>query len=82
MLGDLVIADRFCRQVLAESGWELDRQLQLPALHPGFELLSRPDGGLLGEVSRLLSSAAEDAIRDGTEQVTLSLLEQAAHALA
>ena len=35
--------------------------------------------GLLGEVSRLLNDAAEQAIRDGTEQITLALLEASAH---
>ena len=49
---------------------------------PIVQFLVATSGGLLGEVSRLLSIAAEQAIRDGTEQITLQRLEQAAHALA
>ena len=52
-----------------------------------FELQQRPiaqfiltaSGGLLGEVSRLLTKAAEAAIYTGAEQVSLELLEKAAH---
>ena len=46
------------------------------------QFLIAASGGLLGEVSRLLSSAAEQAIRDGTEQFTLQRLERTAHAFA
>lgn len=61
----------------------------LPLKRPS-ELTQRPiaqfliaaSGGLLGEVSRLLNDAAEEAIRDGSEQISLAQLEVAAHAHA
>lgn len=46
---------------------------------PVVQFLLAATGGLLGEVSRLLNSAAEEAIRSGSEQVTLPLLESAAY---
>lgn len=39
-------------------------------------------GGLLGEVSRMLNNAAELAIMDVSERITLEMLEQVAHAHA
>ena len=49
---------------------------------PIVQFLLAASGGLLGEVSRLLNDAAEQAIRDGSEQITLAQLEVAAHAHA
>jgi hypothetical protein len=46
------------------------------------QFLIAASGGLLGEVSRLLNDAAEQAICDGSEQITLAQLEVAAHAHA
>lgn len=47
---------------------------------PVVQYLIAASGGLLGDVSRLLTDAAELAILDGTERITLPHLEQAAHA--
>ena len=49
---------------------------------PIVQYLVAASGGLLGEVSRMLNAAAEQAIRDGSERVSLQHLEQASHALA
>jgi hypothetical protein len=61
----------------------------LPLRRPS-QLIQRPivqflvaaSGGLLGDVSRLLNTAAELAILDGSERITLALLEQVAHSHA
>lgn len=45
---------------------------------PVVQFLVAASGGLLGEVSRLLSDSAEAAIRDGSENITLGHLEEAA----
>ena len=49
---------------------------------PITQFLIAVSAGLLGEVSKLLNNAAEQAIRDGSERVTLLHLEQAAYAHA
>ena len=49
---------------------------------PIVQYLVAASGGLLGEVSRMLNAAAELAIRDGSERVSLQHLEQASYALA
>lgn len=49
---------------------------------PITQFLIAVSAGLLGEVSKLLNNAAEQAIRDGSERVTLLHLEQAAYAYA
>jgi hypothetical protein len=46
------------------------------------QYLLAASGGLLGDVSRMLSDAAELAIVDGSETITLVHLEQVAHANA
>jgi replication-associated recombination protein RarA len=46
------------------------------------QFLVAASGGLLGEVSRMLNTAAELAIMDGSERITLEMLEQVAHAHA
>ena len=46
---------------------------------PMVQFILTASGGLLGEVSRLLTKAAEAAIDTGAEQVSLELLEKAAH---
>lgn len=61
----------------------------LPLRRPS-QLIQRPivqfliaaSGGLLGDVSRLLNTAAELAILDSSERITLALLEQVAHSHA
>jgi replication-associated recombination protein RarA len=61
----------------------------LPLKRPS-ELTQRPivqyllvaSAGLLGDVSRMLCDAAEQAIADGSEAITLAHLEQIAHANA
>lgn len=45
---------------------------------PMAQFLMAASGGLLGEVSKLLTAAAEAAVLNGTERITLPLLEQAA----
>jgi len=42
------------------------------------QFLAAASGGLLGEVARILVEAAEAAIKDGAEQITLPHLEEAA----
>ena len=44
---------------------------------PIVQYLVAASGSLLGEVSRMLNTAAEQAIRDGSERVSLQHLEQA-----
>lgn len=44
---------------------------------PFVQFLISASGGLLGEVSRLLTEAAEHAITDGSERISLEHLEQA-----
>lgn len=46
---------------------------------PIIQFLVAASDGLLGDVSRLLNTAAELAILDGSERITLALLEQVAH---
>jgi Bacterial TniB protein len=46
---------------------------------PMAQFILTASGGLLGEVSRLLTKAAEVAISTGTEQLSLELLESAAY---
>ena len=47
---------------------------------PFVQLLIVASGGLLGEVSRILNAAAEHAIADDSERITLRHLEHACHA--
>ena len=61
-----------------EAALPLKRPSELTQ-RPIVQFLIAASGGLLGEVSRLLNDAAEQAIRDGTEQITLALLEASAH---
>jgi hypothetical protein len=49
---------------------------------PIVQSLVAASSGLLGEVSRMLNAAAELAIIDGSERITLEMLEQVAHAHA
>ena len=75
-------SDDFRRLLRAfEQTLPLRRQSELEQ-RPIAQFLIAASGGLLGEVSRLLSGAAEDAIRDGSERITLQLLEHAAYANA
>lgn len=64
-----------------EQALPLRRPSQLTQ-RPIVQFLVAASGGLLGEVSRMLNTAAELAIMDGTERITLELLEQVAHAHA
>jgi hypothetical protein len=69
--------------------WPEIRKQALPLRRPS-QLVQRPivqflvaaSGGLLGDVSSLLNTAAEMAILDGSERITLALLEQVAHSHA
>jgi len=45
---------------------------------PIAQFLMAASGGLIGEVSKLLTAAAEAAVMNGSERITLPLLEQAA----
>ena len=45
---------------------------------PIVQFVIAASGGLLGEVSRILTEAAEQAIHDGSERISLELLERAA----
>lgn len=49
------------------------------AERPVVQFLIAASGGLLGEISRILTEAAEHAIHDGSEQISLELLERAAY---
>ena len=49
---------------------------------PIVQFIVAASAGLLGEVSRILNTAAEMAILDGSERITMDLLEHAAHAYA
>jgi hypothetical protein len=64
-----------------EQALPLRRPSQLTD-RPIVQFLVAGSGGLLGEVSRMLNTAAEMAIIDGSERITLGLLEQAMHAHA
>ena len=61
-----------------EAALPLKRPSELTQ-RPLVQYLSAVSGGLLGEVSRLLNDAAEAAIRDGSERVTLGHLEHVAN---
>ena len=64
-----------------EQALPLRRQSQLTQ-RPIVQFLVAASGGLLGEVSRMFNTAAELAIMDGSERLTLAMLEQVAHAHA
>jgi hypothetical protein len=64
-----------------EQALPLRRPSQLTD-RPIVQFLVAGSGGLLGEVSRMLNTAAEMAIIDGSERITLGMLEQAMHAHA
>ena len=64
-----------------EQALPLRRSSQLTQ-RPVVQFLVAASGGLLGEVSRMLNTAAELAILDGSERITLEMLEQVAHAHA
>jgi hypothetical protein len=68
------------RRLLAafEAALPLKRPSELTQ-RPLVQYLSAVSGGLLGEVSRLLNDAAEAAIRDGSERITLGHLEHVAN---
>ena len=68
------------RRLLAafEAALPLKRPSELTQ-RPLVQYLSAASGGLLGEVSRLLNDAAEAAIRDGSERITLGHLEHVAN---
>ena len=53
-----------------------------PTQPPIVKFIEAASAGLLGEVSRILNTAAEMAILDGSERITMDLLEHAAHAHA
>ena len=61
-----------------EAALPLKRPSELTQ-RPLVQYLSAVSGGLLGEVSRLLNDAAEAAIRDGSERITLGHLEHVAN---
>ena len=50
------------------------------AQRPIVQFLIAASSGFLGEISRILSEAAERAIQDGSERISLDLLERAAYA--
>jgi hypothetical protein len=52
------------------------------AQRPVAQFLLAASAGLLGEVARMLTEAAELAIRDSSECITLAHLESVAHAVA
>lgn len=64
-----------------EQALPLRRPSQLTE-RPIVQFLVAASAGLLGEVSRMLNTAAELAIIDGSERITLSMLEQVVHAHA
>ena len=67
-----------CLLAAFEAALPLKRPSELTQ-RPLVQYLSAVSGGLLGEVSRLLNDAAEAAIRDGSERITLGHLEHVAN---